>query len=564
MAPKDPPSPVPVAKGPESDPLTYVLRAMCMLELAAIYSPLSQLTLAPVYGSIPSSVYHHELTAVIVLLALTRTTLLSRYMPANIEYYIPILASSIPLLQTYLFKYSTELGVDFGPLFTECLTYYPLLLMSTYSAARLLLDAKIDQSLHASMGSTILGLSTYGFFVLVRSKAGFLISQFFAFSATITRVSLQCIVGAVFTILSPSKLSLFAIPAMIHTMWLNPHFVSPHTDALANSTLQTNQWNLLERTESNTGYISVLENLNAGYRVLRCDHSLLGGEWLVTEERRRQGITTPEPIYSVFEILEAVRLVETPRSGAPDSEKSALVVGLGIGTAPKALIAHGISTTVVELDPKVHEYAVKYFGLPSDHTAILEDAVHWVQTESENATMQYDFIIHDVFTGGAEPLPLFTDKFLGNLRSLLTPDGVVAVNYAGDLADSSTKQIVNTINLAFDRQCRMFRDSDPSSETGDTDFLNMVIFCKNAANGKLEFRTPVEADYLGTVSRKHYLAPKEKLELQFPTEEELEEETEQTLTIDNLSEFEKKQVESAKRHWKIMRLVVPDVVWELW
>lgn len=326
MAPKEATPVAPLAKGPESDPVLYVLRAMCILELAAIYSPLSQLTLAPVYGSIPSSVYHHEITSVIVLLALTRNNLLSRFMPAKLEYYIPILASSIPLIQTYMFKYSTQLGVDFGPLITEGLTYYPLLLMSTYSAARLLLDARIDQYLHAAMGSTILGLSTYGFFVLVRSKSSFLISQFFALSVTFTRVSLQCVVGALFTILSPSKLSLLAIPAMIHTTWFNPHFVSPHADALANSTLQANQWNLLERAESNTGYISVLENLDAGYRVLRCDHSLLGGEWLITDERKRQGITTSEPIYSVFEILEAVRLVESSHSIVPDNEKSALVV----------------------------------------------------------------------------------------------------------------------------------------------------------------------------------------------------------------------------------------------
>ncbi|KAG9513383.1 spermine/spermidine synthase, partial [Aureobasidium melanogenum] len=568
MAPKEAVPPAPPATKSETDPFLYVLRAMCILELAALYSPLSQLTLAPVYGSIPSSVFHHEITSVIVLLSLTRNNMLSRFMPANIEYYIPILASSIPLIQSYLFQYSTKLGVESGPLITEGLTYYPLLLMSTYSAARLLLDAKVDQYLHSAMGSTILGLSTYGFFVLVRSKSSFLISQFFALSATFTRVSLQCIIGALFTILSPSKLSLLAIPAMIHTTWFNPHFVSPHTDVLANSTLQANQWNLLERAESNTGYISVLENLDAGYRVLRCDHSLLGGEWLITDERRKQGITTSEPIYSVFEILEAVRLVETPNSSDPDNEKSALVVGLGIGTAPKALIAHGIDTTVVELDPKVHEYATKYFGLPSNHIAVLEDAVSWVQNASTSASKQYDYIIHDVFTGGAEPLLLFTDQFLGNLRSLLKPDGVVAVNYAGDLADSSTKQIINTINLAFDRQCRMFRDTEQSSEQSSeaeaTDFLNMVIFCKNTADGKLEFRAPVEADYLGTVSRRHYLSPKKGLELKFPTEGEMQEESVQTLTMDNLTEFEKKQTESAKRHWKIMRLVVPDFVWELW
>lgn len=297
-----------------------------MLALAAIYSPLSQLTLAPVYGSIPSSVFHHELTAVIALLALTRSGVFSRFLPSQTRFHVPVLASSIPLIQSVLFKYSTQLGVTIGPILTEALTYHTLLLLSAYSAARLLLDAKVDQYLHASMGSTLLGLSAYGFFVLVRSKAGSLISILFGLSLSITRVSLQCIVGTLFTILSPSKLSLLALPAMLHTMWFNPHFVSPHTDALANSTLHADQWNLLNRAESNTGYVSVLENLEAGYRVLRCDHSLLGGEWLITDERRKQGLTSSEPIYAVFEILEAVRLVKTSDSSKPDSEKSALVV----------------------------------------------------------------------------------------------------------------------------------------------------------------------------------------------------------------------------------------------
>jgi hypothetical protein len=312
----------------QSSPLVPVLQAMCMLELAAIYSPLSQLTLAPVYGSIPASVFHHELTASIVLMILTRSGAFSRFMPSHAEYYIPVLASSIPLIQSILFRYSNELGVMAGPLLTEALTYYPLLILTSYSSARLLLDANIDHYLHASMGwgSTLLGLSTYGFYILVKSMAGFFISQAFGSSAMITRVSLQCIVGAVFTIMSPSKLCLLAIPAMIHTTFLNPHFISPRTDALINSTLHSNQWNLLARAESNTGYISVLENLEAGYRVLRCDHSLLGGEWLLTHDRRDQGITTSEPIYAVFEILEAVRLVETSDSSKSDQQKRALVM----------------------------------------------------------------------------------------------------------------------------------------------------------------------------------------------------------------------------------------------
>lgn len=318
---------------PRANPVLSALQAISLLALAAIYSPLSQLILAPVYGSIPSSVFHYELTSVIALLALTRTNLISRFMPASVRFYLPVLASSIPAIHFVLFKYSTKFGVVAGPLLTESLTYYPLLLLSAYSAAHLLLDANVDHYLHKSMGSTVLGLSAYGFFVLVRSKAVFLIYQLFALSSSITRVSLQLAVGALFAVLSPSKLCLLMIPAFIHTTRLNPHFVSPHATALTNSTLHASQWNLLDRAESNTGYVSVLENLDVGYRVLRCDHSLLGGEWLITDQRRRQGLTSSEPIYAVFEILEAVRLVKTPQSSKPDQEKNALVMYVSFFTA---------------------------------------------------------------------------------------------------------------------------------------------------------------------------------------------------------------------------------------
>jgi spermidine synthase len=102
--------------------------------------------------------------------------------------------------------------------------------------------------------------------------------------------------------------------------------------------------------------------------------------------------------------------------------------GLGIGTTPAALVAHGIDTTVVELDPVVHKFAAQYFQLPSNHTAVIEDAVTYTsRMAADESEARYDYIIHDVFTGGAEPIALFTLEFLQNLHTLLKPNGVVAI-----------------------------------------------------------------------------------------------------------------------------------------
>lgn len=100
--------------------------------------------------------------------------------------------------------------------------------------------------------------------------------------------------------------------------------------------------------------------------------------------------------------------------------------GLGVGTTPSALVSHGIETTVIEIDPVVHEFAVKYFGLQENSPPALTDAVAHTRKLADEAKT-YDYIVHDVFTGGAEPVELFTLEFLQGLNSLLKPDGVIAV-----------------------------------------------------------------------------------------------------------------------------------------
>lgn len=98
-----------------------------------------------------------------------------------------------------------------------------------------------------------------------------------------------------------------------------------------------------------------------------------------------------------------------------------------MGTSPGALIAHGINTTIVEIDPVVLKYATEYFGLSPKHNAIVADAVWFAAKAANDTTRRYDYIIHDVFTGGAEPVDLFTSEFLANLRRLLKPNGTIAI-----------------------------------------------------------------------------------------------------------------------------------------
>ena len=90
---------------------------------------------------------------------------------------------------------------------------------------------------------------------------------------------------------------------------------------------------------------------------------------------------------------------------------------------------HCNPTTTIEIDPVVHDFATRYFGLPQNHTSIIGDAVEIVndmQSRVGNDHL-YSYIVHDVFTGGAEPIDLFTQEFFEGLSNLLKPDGVIAI-----------------------------------------------------------------------------------------------------------------------------------------
>jgi hypothetical protein len=89
----------------------------------------------------------------------------------------------------------------------------------------------------------------------------------------------------------------------------------------------------------------------------------------------------------------------------------------------------------------------------------------------------------------------------------------------------------------------------------------MVIFCKHpSTNTPLTFRQPVLADFLESGARQQHLYPRPELEIKKAVFE---------LQGPVLKRGQTKQLEmwhrrSAVGHWKIMRTVLPDVVWENW
>jgi spermidine synthase len=74
----------------------------------------------------------------------------------------------------------------------------------------------------------------------------------------------------------------------------------------------------------------------------------------------------------------------------------------------------------------VYKFALQHFNFPRNHTAVIDDAITFVETARQESK-HYDYIIHDVFTGGVEPVQLFTWEFMQGLNALLKDDGVIAI-----------------------------------------------------------------------------------------------------------------------------------------
>ncbi|OJD13810.1 hypothetical protein AJ78_05767 [Emergomyces pasteurianus Ep9510] len=534
--------------------------AMLLLLLTAAYSPISQLTLSPVYGSVPSAAFHQRGMMVAALCGWFGKDQIRKRLSTKVMNFLPVLAFSIPTIQFFLFKYSMQLGAVNGPVLTELLTYFPLVLLSVSSVTMLLEDADLGRY-GETLGNHGPFFGSYIVFSTLEKFIGFLMPRYIGKHALMARIPLQLITASFYAISLPSKWVLLALPSLLFSFRYNVHSPFEHTTALLNSTLQAENFILLHREESVTGYLSVVENVKEHYRVMRCDHSLLGGEW--TQMPNTQHPEVREPIYSIFTILEAVRLIKNDDGSSKkgDSEANSLIIGLGIGTTPTALVNHGIDTTVVEIDPAVYHLAANYFSLPKNFTPVIQDAVKFVDEASKATPIsRFDYIVHDVFTGGVEPVSLFTIEFMRGLRSLLKRDGVIAINYAGDLSLPSSGLIVRTIKSAF-QSCRIFRESEPPADTSAGDFTNMVIFCK-LTDSPLEFRNPTEADFLGSMSRRTYLMP--EFEIDAASFAKVEEGQQDVLAAGHVGDLVRWHSQSAAGHWSIMRTVLPAFIWENW
>ncbi|KAJ3876219.1 hypothetical protein F5051DRAFT_39225 [Lentinula edodes] len=61
----------------------------------------------------------------------------------------------------------------------------------------------------------------------------------------------------------------------------------------------------------------------------------------------------------------------------------------------------------------------------------------------------YDIVVHDRFSGGGVPQQLSSVEFSQVLKSVMHPEGVIAVNFAGHVLSEASRLILRTLEKAF-------------------------------------------------------------------------------------------------------------------
>lgn len=295
-------------------------RAAALVALLGVYANASQLNLGPVYGAIPAAAWHAHLLAAGCFAGWAGNVALRRRLGVDAARALPVVALAAPALQCLAFGYSQALGARWGPLATEALTLLPLALLTAAAVADGLEGARLPAALPGFVADAAPGLGSWALLQLARRHAAAHLRANMGRLVVYTRVGLEVALGAAYTALAPSRLVALALPPLLHTLAANPHLAAPRASAALAGDMAARGWLVLERRESLTGYLAVVQSVEHGFRALRCDHSLLGGNWVQGAAGR-----VPEPIYGAFAMLEAVRLVERAAPVA-DADAAALVM----------------------------------------------------------------------------------------------------------------------------------------------------------------------------------------------------------------------------------------------
>ena len=294
---------------------TAVLQTWLILSLSNVAILVLRSCLSPVYGR-SAAAHYHQTTTLAAHFVCVRVV---RRLEGTSRAWSQKLAVSFffaPSIVLYLFRYSGTWGAAWGPLISTIIAIVPITLGAAVATSKMLDGPANSRFLAVCLQDG--ALSRWRLPNTIKAGITFLIYWANSYFSELvcgymwrylmwSRLGCYYVLAVIQACFSPSRHLLLAVLPVLHTVFFTPYIPSHYSDKVLNATLHGYGYSLVARQESNTGYISVLDNIKDGFRVMRCDHSLLGGEWFAQPGHEHE---LREPVYAIFVMLEAVRLVE--------------------------------------------------------------------------------------------------------------------------------------------------------------------------------------------------------------------------------------------------------------
>jgi len=150
-----------------------------------------------------------------------------------------------------------------------------------------------------------------------------------------------------------------------------------------------------------------------------------------------------------------------------------LLLGLGGGSLARFIHRRlpRSRVTGVEINAQVLAAARTLFGLPREGARfrpVLADAARWIREAAEPAS--FDVVLLDAYCGGRQVPSLNTGAFYRRVRSVLRPNGVLAVNCIADQPE--LRRYLDRLHEAF--AGRLWAVPTPPDD-------NLVVFALGAA-----------------------------------------------------------------------------------
>ncbi|MYA21532.1 MAG: SAM-dependent methyltransferase [Gemmatimonadetes bacterium] len=314
--------------------------------------------------------------------------------------------AAIPLVSRPILLWTNDLGLRAGA-FTSALLLFalPLTCLGMVGPQVIELAARRRAGVGMAAGS-VFAVSTVG------SVVGTLLLGFFLLPALGSRVILYAV--------SATLILLALIVALYERRWGHAGLGPVAAAAIAAGAglwLQTDperteygDYRLVHQAESHYGWVRVVDDRARRVRWMLSDASVISALRLDTRG----------PVLSYQKIIAALPHLH------PEG-RNALLIGLGGGYIAMAFAAQGIDTDALELDPEVAKAAQQHFLYEPSGALLVGDARY----EIRRLNQQYDFIVHDCFTGGSVPSHLLSVEMLRDLDRLLKDDGLLALNFVG-------------------------------------------------------------------------------------------------------------------------------------